>query len=168
MTTEPDFQTGNLWSNPRNYCGQLLCFTSNSFVKNNRRLVMGAGAAYAAYRYKPELAQIFGHQILTGVGHLGVYGLLLDRSSGISPELPLIGAFQTKTNYNIPSSLGLIERSLSALRKFCEDHPDIFVHLNFPGIGYGGLKPEEVKPLLLSYLTDQVTVWSYSAYQNYA
>jgi hypothetical protein len=43
---------------------------------------------------------------------------------------------------------------------WCAEHPDASVHLNYPGIGNGRLRREDVLPII-ALLPDQVTIWEY-------
>src|SRR5690606_20044853 len=79
--------------------------------------------------------------------------------------IPLEGAFQglalfqTKRHWRYPSTLDLIRVSVAGLRGYAQANPEVRVALPFPGIGMGGLSPDEVRPLLRR-LPANVTVWS--------
>lgn len=117
---------------------------------------MGRGIARQAKERFPGLDLALGTQIQTICGSLGKYGLL------ISPRWPeaKLGVFQVKRHYSQPANLALTQLSTIALCVWCDEHPDAGVHLNFPGVGYGRLRREEVLPII-TQLPAQVTIWEY-------
>ena len=134
----------------------LFLITTNSTLKKNGALVMGRGIARQARDRFSGLDLALGREITAVCGHLGHYHLLL------SPRWPAakLGAFQVKTHYARPESLALIRQSALALIARCEEHPGAAVHVNYPGIGNGGLARPQVLPLLKP-LPDNVYVWEY-------
>jgi len=139
---------GDMWSVYEKV--DLFLITTDSVVIDGK-LVMGAGIAGEAARRFPILKVIFGKMIPESEG---VYGLLVQNGW---PSRS-IGAFQTKTNWGLPSSLAIIERSTQDLIRWCDRHPGAEVALPFPGIGMGGLKREDVLPIIRA-LPSEVTVW---------
>ena len=113
---------------------------------------MGRGIARQARDRFPSLDLALGRAI----EHLTFYGLL------VSPAWPdkRLGAFQVKLAYNHAAELSIIEHSVAALNAWALDHPDADVHLNYPGIGNGGLAVQDVEPLILG-LPDNVYIWRY-------
>lgn len=150
----PQLQYGNMWSVYDQ--AHLFLITTNATLKRNGALVMGRGIARQARDRFPGLDLALGQAIAQRCGHLGHYHLL------VSPQWPKarIGAFQVKTDYAQQADQGLIAASVTALADWCAGHPDQMVHLNFPGIGNGGLARTAVWPLLTA-LPDQVTIWEY-------
>ena len=151
----PQFKTGNMWA--AYTAADLFLITTNSTLKkSSHALVMGRGIAQQARDRSPGLAEALGQHILKTCGSLGEYSLL------ISPRWPVakLGAFQVKRHYRQAASLELIQRSTAALRAWCTEHPDAIVHLNYPGIGNGRLRREDVLPIVMQ-LPDQVTIWEY-------
>ncbi len=74
----------------------------------------------------------------------------------------LYGAFQTKAHFRERADLGLLRLSASRLREFLEARPGVEVHLAFPGVGLGGLRPGEVLEALegpLGRVADRVTLY---------
>ncbi len=117
-------------------------------VLTPRGLVMGAGAAKALAEAEPRLPALFAEAVRReGTFRNGVYlyGFVAVEVGG-----RLYGAFQTKGHWRNPADLGLVRQAASRLRQFLEEHPGLKVaslteaHLAFPGIGLGGLRPEEV------------------------
>lgn len=140
----------------------LFLFTANGVVNSNtHRLVMGAGIAktvknrFAAHEIDLKL----GLEIeKTGSKNKFAYhyGLL------VSPNWPQakLGAFQTKTHWRDDSTLSLIQFSTNKLNLWCQNHPESYVHLNFPGIGKGNLKEKDVLPVL-QRLPNTVHIWKF-------
>jgi len=158
----PIFQTGNMWSAYDD--ADLFVITTNAAIKRNGALVMGRGIARQARNRFPGLDTALGQQILSVCGSpsaslrtgQGEYGLL------VSPRWPTakLGIFQVKFHYRQAASLDLIRRSTAMLCAWCADHPYTQVALNFPGIGNGRLRREDVLPIV-AQLPDQVTIWEY-------
>jgi len=167
----PQFRAGDMWETYED--ADLFLITTNSTLRKDGALVIGQGIAWQAKERFPGLDLALGRQIQTTCGSpsvslracaersevtgLGEYGLL------ISPRWPAakLGAFQVKRHYSQPASLELIQRSTATLCVWCAEHPDAGVHLNFPGVGYGRLRREEVLPIIIQ-LPDQVTIWEYT------
>lgn len=169
-------QTGNMFEHP----ADLILVTTNSFVKTDGRLVMGRGAAKDALRHFPGIDLIFGGMIKDSA-EAGLYGLLIGSQQGppwegygwtlqhqlqektMPRQMPiaapvLVGAFQVKFNWWAPAQLELIGYSTDMLLTRAANIPLESVSLNFPGIGNGGLKREEVLPII-ERLPANVTVW---------
>ncbi len=151
----PIFKTGDMWSAYDD--AGLFVITTNATIKRNGALVMGRGIARQAQNRFPELDAALGRRILRICGNQGLYGLI------ISPRWPeaRLGAFQVKRHYSQPASLELIQHSTATLYAWCVEHPDASVHLNYPGIGNGRLRREDVLPIV-SQLPDRVAIWEYS------
>lgn len=150
----PIFKTGNMWTAFDETA--LFLLTTNSTVKRNGALVMGRGIARQARDRFPGLDAALGKRIKNVCGSQGQYGLL------VSPRWPKakLGAFQVKRHYSQPASLDLIRQSTAALCAWCAKHPAATVAVNFPGIGNGRLRREDVLPIIMQ-LPDQVTIWEY-------
>lgn len=135
----------------------------------NEKLVMGAGFAKAILELQPDLARKFGEIIFPKEEFIARNGrrytlcedyyLLTARYT-----LPTFLALQTKRRWDEGSDLTLISEGLERLKDWLDGfrqgasrYP--LVYLPFPGVGLGGLKKEEVKPLL-DVLPSNVTVWS--------
>ncbi len=151
----PKFKTGDMWT--AYTAVDLFLITTNSTLKQGEHaLVMGRGIARQAKERFPGLDTALGRQIQALCGNQGVYGLLISLRW---PDAKL-GAFQVKRRYSQPASLELIRCSTAALCVWCADHPHAQVALNFPGIGNGRLRREDVLPII-AQLPDQVTIWEY-------
>lgn len=144
---------GDLWDYPADW----RCITTNGFVKKNGECVMGRGCAYEATQRYHGLAKRLGQDILQDGNYLRVYR-----------DLELI-AFPVKHHWYEKADPELIQRSAQELGVFVKDILDEYDYilgiddapptflLPRPGCGNGGLKWEEVKPLLID-LPDNVKV----------
>ena len=140
---------GNMWSAFSD--ADFFVITTNSFVKANGAAVLGRGIARQARDRFPAFDLRLGLCISDSVGHLGRYGLIVGRK---------LGAFQVKYHFRDRADPGLIAYSASKLVEFATARPDQQIHLNYPGIGNGGLPRPVVAPLL-DDLPDNVHVWQY-------
>jgi len=154
----PTYVTGNIWDGMQYVkWADLLLFPANGVVLNER-LVMGAGFAKDVKLKFPEIDAMFGERILDGTFRFEknafLYGLLIcEHEDGWK-----VGAFQSKLHWQDKSNLNAIKAASDYLAEWCEMFPNTSVHLPFPGIGFGGLHPEIVKPFL-DQLPTQVTIW---------
>ncbi|MDW8358931.1 MAG: hypothetical protein RMK63_13615 [Thermus sp.] len=119
--------------------GGLVLATTNGVVKQDGSLVIGAGAAKALAERFPELPRILGKRVNPGKP----YGLIVVELRGSR-----VGAFQTKYHWQDPANLALIAYSTRMLRAYLMAHPDLRAHLPFPGVGLGGLREDQVLPIL--------------------
>ena len=72
-----------------------------------------------------------------------------------------VGYFMVKDHWAEPAKLSIIEESVESLMGFLSDD-ERRVDLNFPGIGNGKLRREDVLPII-QRLPDKVHVWEYEA-----
>ncbi len=130
----------------------LFCITTCNSIRNDGRLVMGAGIAKQAVHRFPgidlEAANIL-RVVYPSINP--VYGLL---------QIPgkKIALFQTKGSWFSDSSLKLILRSTNDLSDWARNNPEKKAHLNYPGIGCGKLSRKTVSEVI-EILPDNVTVW---------
>lgn len=137
----------DIWS----YADKLdfICVTTNSIVKTNGCLVMGAGIAKTAMERNPDLPKEFGKQILDKGLAGQFYGLL-----AVGKYI----AFQTKLHYKDSSPLDVVQRSCNALQRLAKKYPEKSFGLPYPGISNGRLDPKVVYPFLKD-LPDNVFVY---------
>lgn len=145
----PVFKQGNMWSCFEDVDHFLI--TTNSIIKNNGALVMGAGIAKQVRDRWPGIDKEIGAAIKRTCGNGGTYGVILGKK---------IGLFQVKHHFKDKASLELIAYSANILKALAEAAPDRKFALNFPGIGNGKLSYEQVLPLV-NDLPDNVQVWTY-------
>ena len=145
---------GDMWSVYDD--ADLFVITTNSSLTNDRRLVMGAGIAREARDRFPGLDVAMGACVYEYYGDLGKYGFIT------SPRWPRskIAAFQVKRHWSGIAEIELIKVSAIKLQMWCACHPKAKVHLNFPGIGNGRLRREDVMKHIVT-LPDSVSVWEY-------
>jgi hypothetical protein len=135
--------------------GQIYAFTANNMVHNGK-LCMGGGAALAALEAYPGVDVDLGTEINNWIFD-EVYGSVVVPYKDFQ-----VCAFQTKTHVRLPSTIQLIEEACHILNrhlvgKYADNQPT--VHLNYPGIGLGGLSPDEVGPIIESLLGDNIIVY---------
>jgi len=112
---------------------EVIAFTANSVIKNNRSLVMGAGCAKVFKDNFEGIDKMF-ENISTNFGW-----------KVVDFKGKKIGAFQTKIHYRNNSTLEIIKHSIEELKKDIKNYDSIAIC--FPGILNGGLKREDVLPL---------------------
>lgn len=140
--------TGNMFSRP----ASLTLVTTNSYVRSNGTLVMGAGAAHHLKRYFLTAEEVFGRMILA---HPPTASFTIWKQYKILTVGPW-GIFQVKYHWGRPALPELITLSVAALTLISPQYESI--SLNYPGIGNGGLSRKVVEPLI-ELLPDNVTVW---------
>jgi len=141
---------GDLWELGRN--ADAVVVTTNGTVKMNGEAVMGAGCAKEALERHPWLGQRLAKALEEGGNHVHLFY--------ISPEqgvtMPLI-TFPTKKNWWESADLDLITRSVMELDKLAWDHKWEKIVMPRPGIGNGGLRWEDVLPIV-QLLDDRFTI----------
>lgn len=125
-----------------------LIATTNSYIRRDGAVVMGRGAAKRMASLYPWIPKRFGERIT----HLGFYGYL---------EIDGLGAFQVKKHFKDNAEIELIAYSCGMLSGWAYRHPETEYHMNYPGIGNGRLKPEQVEKYILM-LPDNVHVWTFA------
>ena len=123
--------------------------TTNSIVKRNGELVMGAGNAKVASAKFKHLPKFFGGRIIKN----GLAG----KSYGII-KCGKYFAFQTKRHYKDKSDIGDVYESIMMLKDIAERNADKTFAIPFPAINNGGLKREDVEGYL-AHLPDNVFVY---------
>ena len=144
--------TGNMWDEFHD--ADYFIFTGNAFVKNNGALVMGRGIAKQVRDTFRGIDVRLGTAITAAKlqGASGnFYGTIVGKK---------IGVFQVKYHWSDKADLGLIAKSAEMLLEIANNHPSKTFHMNFPGIGNGHLKYEDVLPLL-EFLPDNVFIWTF-------
>lgn len=130
----------------------LVVFTANSTIRQNGSLVMGRGIARDIRDRFPGIDAKFG-QLVQMQPLNDSWGLLILDYRGYR-----IGAFQVKTRFNEAASPLLIKAAATKLATWANANSSIVVHLNYPGIGYGMLPEDVVRPLIAN-LPSNVHVW---------
>lgn len=159
----PTFEKGNMfdvWGK-----SDLFLFTSNPIVNKQGLAVMGRGIAKQLADKHPQIRKDFGDYLKLWWDKLNYHVEALDYYDGQN-----VGFFMVKEHWAEEAKLEVIERSVQSLLDFIGDEnmlADDFSHvpvrrvdLNFPGIGNGKLRREDVLPLL-ERLPDHVHIWEY-------
>lgn len=143
------YRHGNMWTVFDEVDHFLI--TTNSFLKQNGALVMGAGIAKQVRDTFPGIDRDIGAAIRQICGHLGRYGVLLGNH---------LGVFQVKYYFVDPADLDLIRHSTNMLGRMADQAPTSSFALNFPGIGNGKLAFDDVYPIV-DALPDNVQIWTF-------
>lgn len=156
----PLYKTGNIWDTLN--LTDLLLITSNSMLNSRDELVMGRGIAEQAKQKYPKLPYLFGTLIIPN----SLYGVITFNNWRISDKYhEHVACFQTKISPFDKSTLEIINNSVIKLAEIANHckvyHPYVKFNLAYPGIGYGGLKEKDVKPLL-DVLPSNVIIWKFS------
>ena len=126
-------------------------FTGNTTITKDKRLVMGRGGAKEVRDTYPGIDKRI--SINSGVSFTTI-----DPNWKIYDEIQYIGYFKVKEHYRDKAKLSLIRHSTQELDWFAKEFPNNTFHMNFPGIGAGGLPYEEVLEIVLP-LPDNVILY---------
>lgn len=126
--------------------GEIICITTNGFVKMNGMAVCGRGCALEATKNIPEFSKRLGRRIRCNGNTPG----LMDTSLG-----EYVFIFPVKHNWWEKASIDLIVEGALALEGHALDHPFIRYYLPRPGCGNGQLDWGVVKPII-EFLPDNV------------
>ena len=136
---------GDVFTSDCDYIG----ITTNSIVKRNGELVMGAGVALTAKKINPQLLKIIGRSVLEMGVVGGFYGII---------KCGKYFAFQTKRHYKDKSDIRDVYESILLLKGIAERFKDKTFALPFPAVNNGGLTRDEVSKYLMM-LPDNVFVY---------
>ena len=142
---------GNLWDFP----ADVRVITTNGTVKKNGECVMGRGCALEAKRFQPEIPKLLGHHIQETKSNTPfLFPAILKGARLVS--------FPVKHNWYEKADIDLIEVSARILTAWANmpDKVGVWntVVLPRPGCGNGGLRWEDVKPVLEPILDDRFHV----------
>lgn len=122
------------------------CIPTNGFVKNDGKAVMGAGVAKQAVQRFEDVERMLARCIKENGNRVSI----------LSAKKGLI-SFPTKNNWWENSDIDLIERSAYQLHDFSK-MTILPIYLPRPGCANGGLKWEDVKPVIEPILGDRIIV----------
>lgn len=151
---------GNMWD-----CFgkvDLFLVTTNPIVNAKGELVMGRGIALEAKKKFPILPKKFADRYKEACHIQGYDDPMYPVNTGqggLFMGQP-VGWFMVKHHWAENARLDIIEHSVRELGGLAESSPHRTYAVNFPGIGNGKLKREDVLPLL-EVLPDNVHVWEY-------
>lgn len=147
---------GDIWAYAVEHDAQALCVLTNMTVRNGR-LVMGAGQAREAKLRFPELP--------THWGGIYEYRRQADDSDVLAMHWHLraqqpyiLVSFPTKRLPSDMADLELIRQSAQELVKLADELEWTRIVLPRPGCGLGGLKWEQVEPVLAETFDDRFTI----------
>lgn len=133
----------------------VIVITTNATIKRNGTLVMGRGVARDFRDNFPGLDKICAEAVaLVAISGTWEYGYLPIRSR--------FGLFQVKIHYKSKASFYLIDLSARMLASFARESEKTY-HINYPGIGNGGLQKSAVRKVLLEAgwgKLDNIVVWT--------
>jgi len=130
--------------------------TTNSYIRKDGCLVMGAGIARQVRDMLPDVPKQLGKLIQNANAANKVYGILLTE---VTVGKSVIGAFQVKRFFKDNADLEIIKESAQQLSTHANKYPDLRFDLNYPGIGMGRLYEKDVEPLI-ACLPNNVYVWT--------
>jgi hypothetical protein len=137
-------QQVDIWS----YQGQaIIAITTNGSLTRDGRAIMGRGVAKQAAERFPELRQQLGRLLQVRGNH--VHEILLG----------LVSFPVEQTPFSLPE-LSLIRRSAEELRQLADQCGWNAVVVPRPGCGGGGMRWQEVKPILEQFFDDRFIVVS--------
>jgi len=142
------FSFSNLWNFWKQKEEVVICITTNGTVKKNGEAVMGKGCALEAKLKFSNFPIDLGYRIKKYGNNIHCF----------STNFGTIVTFPTKHNYWEQADIKLIERSCQQLVKATNQNNWQKIILPQPGCGAGGLKWEEVKPILEKYFDDRFEV----------
>ena len=147
----PEFQRviGNIWDYYKP--GYRVFITTNGTVKQGGAAVMGLGNAKEAKDRWPAIPLYLGNLLLQWYTKM---------HTDIPPIMWLkeynIGIFPSKKQWYLKGDLSLIERSAKDLREMADEQKwTEKIVLPWPGCGAGGLKKQDVEPILKKYFDDR-------------
>ena len=147
----PVYMKGNMMSMVSQY--DWFCITTNAFIKRNGALVMGAGIAKQVRDSYPGIDVVIGRAVRHWADRDNVYGFI--------EAMEGLGLFQVKNFFKDNADLNLIKLSTSQMNVHARSNPGKSYALNFPGIGNGKLKYDDVKPII-DVLPENVHIWTFN------
>jgi hypothetical protein len=147
---------GNIWIVDNAY--DAVVITTNGFVKENGEAVMGRGIAQQAAKEFRFLPISLGNR-LTKHGNR-VY--LFEEYNRFWKKKRII-TFPVKTDWRVRAHKDLIIKSTEQLVDLVDAVGFERIVMPRPGCGNGGLKWEDVKPIIEPYLDNRFTVMDYSS-----
>ena len=145
--------TGDLWE----VAADARVITTNGLVKKNGEAVMGRGVAkQAAERYR-ELPRLLGERLRQVGNHVSLFIF------GLVSGDELIISFPVKHNWWEKAAPELIKRSAKELVRLADKYEWQVVVLPRPGCGNGGLRWEDVKPIVEPLLDGRFVIVEWAA-----
>jgi hypothetical protein len=133
------------WSLPNIYL-----FTGNPVIKNNGAIVMGRGAAKQVRDSYPGVDLAFGIKLIEKPLAPLVWVTLFSQMH--------LGWFKVKYHWRDDAELSVIAESSIQLGTIAIQRPQYTFHMNYPGIGNGNLRLDDVQNVL-NTLPDNVWIY---------
>ncbi len=140
-----------------------ICITTNGYVRKDGKAVMGRGIAKEAAGRFRWLPQTLAEHIKHNGNIVGCWGADYDPTYDKSyfiisfPVKPIYGS-RGEMGWQANADLNIIKQSAEDLMAFPKWQIPKTILLPRPGCGNGGLKWEQVKPVIEPILDDRVTV----------
>ena len=156
-----------------------LVFTANKTVKKNGSAVMGRGFArevrdsHMVYDHNGKVVSIHRNKEsakaalpekgkITQSNVAQYWGDVLKngcKTVGQASKNPMIMGFIVKRHYTEKAELFLIEHSFKMLKRYALQNPEVTFLMNYPGIGNGGRRVNEVQAIIdSSKLPDNIII----------
>lgn len=157
---------GNIWDMKND----AICITTNGYVKKNGDAVMGRGIAKEAVDAYPQLPSWLGNHLRRNGNHVTIgsfdypcttWETSLDTCEQVFFIFPVKPEFgpNGEMGWKARADIELIERSAKELVELVDEFSYMkTVLVPRPGCGNGGLKWEQVKPVIEPILDDRFTV----------
>lgn len=147
---------GDIWDHVDDF--DAVVITTNGFVKQNGEAVMGRGIALEAKDRYPWLPKSLGVWLQTAGNIVGIWPIGQGQKYIITfPVKPSYGP-NGEPGWRVKANLNLIRDSLFYLVRYVDDYEINKIIMPRPGCGNGGLKWEDVQPIVNKYLDDRFTV----------
>ena len=174
-------QRGDLWVLAHQLNCDAVCFTSNGFVKKNGQAVTGKGSALEATLRWPDIPVLLGNRLKISF-HVELFPKHLFKDMfydlvafPVKPKNVIVNNTQSNLvkhhhmNFRIGSvapgwaalaDINIIKKSAGELMSMIDENRWNVVLLVRPGCGNGGLRYEDVKPVIQPIFDDRIIIVS--------
>lgn len=151
---------GDIWEHADDY--DAIVITTNGFVKQNGEAVMGRGIAKQAKEKYPWLPKLLGGWIIASDNMAGIFthGSIYPKHIITMPVKPILGP-NGEPGWKAKADICLIKESARITAINVNDYEIEKIIMPRPGCGNGGLKWEDVKPIIEPIFDDRFTVMEY-------
>lgn len=156
---------GDIWDIVDSGGWDALAITTNGYVRKDGRATMGRGIAKEAADRFPELPGQLGQAIRNFGNKVHVFSGYAPYDLVSFPVKPAFGP-NGELGWKTKADMDLVVESLESLVYYADRYDWLNVILPRPGVGNGGLKWAEVKPLLESRLDDRFSVVTWRNDEN--
>ena len=146
------FVKGDIWAID---C-DVICITTNGYVRGDGKAVMGRGVAYQATQRYPDIARLLGNKLIQYGNVVSI--IRVPRT----PNEKILCSFPVKHHWHDQADIHLIKKSAEELLSLAREWSNSVFVLPRPGCGNGKLGWEDVLPVLVATkLPDNVIVVEY-------